>query len=151
MPAEIIVASLPFLFAAMLQALKPGVRGYAQRAGRWVWDEEVRSDSAVLKRGVELATHVYLQLSFIFGVLIASIACFVYTIMSRVPLLAVVAGVVLLSVVPTWLFKWQGLSARELEGAKGRPMRIVGWVAILLQWGVTIVVILLGQRGGPCG
>lgn len=134
-----VIISLPYGFSILMQAIMPGVRYYAVRAARITNKLPFKEDAPIMKRSVELAVHVYRQLSFILSILLASISCIIYTVDSDHRVFIVVGIVALISIIPIWLFYWQGLPARDLEGDKGRNMAICAWSIIIIEWILTII------------
>jgi hypothetical protein len=135
---EIIAISLPFGFSAVLQLLQPGIRAYAERARKITWDQATARSPGVAKLAVELTVHVFEHLSYVFSLLLSCVSCIAITITSEEPLYAAVGVAFLLVLLPIWLVYWQGLTADELASTKGRSMRVSAWIAILVQYAISI-------------
>jgi len=135
---ELIAVSLPFTLSIVTQVLRRGVRTYAQRIVKASTQEGLNLSSGVERFSVDLAVQVYSHLSFVFSLLMSSISCIGYTILSARPTLAAVGATVLVLLLPWWIIQWQGLSATELQGAKGKPMRAAAWTTVFLLWWVTL-------------
>jgi hypothetical protein len=135
---QVLAVSLPFCLSIVIQLLKPGIKIYARRAARIVFPTSMSVDTTVESLCVDLAVHVYLHLSFIFGILMSSISCVGYTILSQRPIVAGAGAAVSIFLIPWWLIHWQGMPASDLHGKKGKPMRVWTWIAIIVLWALTI-------------
>jgi hypothetical protein len=135
---ELIAVSFPFVFAIVLQVLRTSTPAYAKfllnssLAGRTPTSD--RTKDLVIDLAVLINTH----LSFVLGVLTASVSCVAFTITSQKRFLAAVGAVALFAIIPLWIFKWQPLTTDELSGKRGRPMRILNWATITVLWAITL-------------
>lgn len=135
---EFIAVSLPFGLSIVLQLLNSGVRAYAKRSARFTIPKTINVTESIENLCVDLAVHTYLHLSFIFGVIMSSVSCIAYTVLSARPLIAAIGAVALIVLIPTWLIRWQGLSASQLEGKEGKPMKRAAWWTIVFLWLLTV-------------
>jgi hypothetical protein len=138
MTDELIAVSLPFVISIIMQVLQPGVRAYAERATLITFPKSIYLSDEYKKLCVDLAVHTYVHLSFVFSVLLSSVSCIGYTILSKKPILAAAGAVALITFIPFWLINWQGLTASELQGSKGRVMRRCSWGTIIVLWILTV-------------
>lgn len=134
---DLIAVSLPFGLSIVTKLLSHEVRAYAERMAK-IYGKDLNISHSVEQFGVDLAVQTYLHLSFVFSLLMSAISCIAYTILTARPMLAAVGATALVLLLPWWIIRWQGLSATELQGPEGRPMRVSAWVVIFLLWGVTL-------------
>ena len=135
---EAIAVSLPFGMSCVIQMLNLSVKEYTKRALRLTLPPERRVSAYVEQQFIDLAVYTYRHLSFIFSILMATISCMGYTILSKRPILAVVGAAGLVFIIPFYLVCFQGLTSDDLEGRKGRPMKVCIWISIGILWVVTL-------------
>jgi hypothetical protein len=134
---DLIAVSLPFALLIAIKLLNPKIRVYVERMAT-IYGKNVNISHNVEQFGIDLTVQTYLHLSFIFNLLTSSISCIAFTILCARPMLAAVGATAIVLLLPWWIIRWQGLSATELQGPEGRPMRISAWGVIFLLWGVTL-------------
>lgn len=137
---EVIAISSPFIFALLLQLLRPGVPAYA----RLLLNNNLAGTTTTITNEdtktfiIELALLIYSHLGFVFGMLTASVSCVALTIRSQRGSLALVGAVALVSVLAYWVVYLQTLTASQLTGKEGRWMRVINWLVVLILWAITL-------------
>ena len=136
---QAIAISSPFVFAIMLQLLNGGIPAYAKLLlnANLVRTVTITNDETK-NLIIDLALLIYTHLGFVFGILTASVSCIAFTMQSQRRLLAVVGALVILSVIPYWIISLQTLTIAEVRGKKGKVMRLINWIVILLLWAITL-------------
>jgi uncharacterized membrane protein len=109
--AQLVANALPFMMAYVIMALKSGIPQIAESTFKLVLPEGVSVEGTVRKCAIDLAVHVYRQLSFILSVLLSTVFALALTLTSQRRLLAVIVTFTLLTVVAAWVLRWQTLSS----------------------------------------
>ncbi len=135
---EFIALSLPFVLSIVIQLLQPGIRSYASRFANLSLPDSYSATPKIQKAMVDLAVYTYAHLSFVFSILLSSISCLTYTVLSPRPIFAAVCVLILVTLIPIWLIYWQGLSAQALEQQQGRWMKLSAWISIIALWAITL-------------
>jgi hypothetical protein len=129
--------SLPFMFALVIQLMRPAVRDYADRCVSSVIPPTMRLNESQRGYLVSIAVYTYAQLGFVISVLTATVSCIALTLSHNVTLVAALAAFGGTSVVFVWILRWQGMDAKALAGARGRGVRILGWAVVVVMWCLT--------------
>jgi hypothetical protein len=138
---RILLPSLPFVLAALLQAFARFARLTA--AGAFDRERKVSPNRAatdlVREDALNAAVVTYRTLTFFLSLLAVGSTSIVCIVQSERKWLALVPAVVLPSMLAAWGMVWQHLTHEELTGPRGREMRIASWAQIFLLWVVTLV------------
>ena len=137
---DVIALSIPFALSVVIQLLQPGVRAYAGRFSQQNLPKSTKVSPAIEKAMINLAVCTYTHLSFVFSILMSSLSCLTYTVLSTRPIFAAVGVMVMITMLPIWLIYWQGLSAEELQQNQGKWMNVSAWLSIIVLWIITLYV-----------
>lgn len=137
---QAIAISSPFVFAILLQLLIAGVPSYAKLLlnNNLVRTTVTITNDETKNLIIDLALLIYTHLSFVFGILTASVSCIAFTTQSQRGLLAAAGALIMLSVIPYWIVSLQTLTVDEVKGKKGKVMRLINLTVILLLWAITL-------------
>jgi hypothetical protein len=124
------------VFALIIQMFDSSVRAYAMR----VADAEFGKHSSPLtvERCTTVGRYVYVQLSFLFGIGVASVSCVAQSLGNSQAWVSVVAGACFIVLLMKWGMHWRDIPASEIEGRGGKVMRFWVWVAVLVQWAMAV-------------
>lgn len=105
-------SSLPFFMSYLLQFLKGQMgRTLAENSLRVISGSKVVIDGIFKELAVNLAMHFFGQLSFVLGALLSTVSALTLTLTSKRPFLCGLVVFVLLTVLATWVLRWQTLGA----------------------------------------
>ncbi|MDQ3816402.1 MAG: hypothetical protein M3362_01775 [Acidobacteriota bacterium] len=116
--AQLVANALPFMMAYVIMLLKSGIPQIAESTFKLVLPEGVSIEGTARKCAVDLAVHVYRQLSFILSVLLSTVSALALTLTSQRRVLAVLVTFTLLTVIAVWVMRWQTLSANPQQRAR---------------------------------
>lgn len=133
---EIIAIVLPFAFSAIVIIFGGLVKTFANAT--IVLNMPKGMSEGVKNTAVDLASQIYVQVSFIFSTLSSCVACIAYTARSNRPVFASIAAVTMIALILIWFLKWQYLSFEEIKGKEGIPMRIAKWLTLVATFAITM-------------
>jgi hypothetical protein len=127
--AQLVANALPFMMAYVIMGLKAGIPRIAASTFKLVLPEGVSIEGHSRTYAIDLAVHVYRQLSFILSTLLSTVSALALTLTSQTPVVAVLVTFSLIAVIATWIFRWQTVSsAPEERQRRDREMGIASFI-----------------------
>ena len=111
--SQVVANLLPFLLAYVIQFLKIGIKPIARNTLRILLPEGVELGELSVETAIELATHVYSQVSFIFSVLLSTVSALALSLSSERKVAAILAAFVLIVVSAVWVGRWGTLAVQQ--------------------------------------
>src|SRR5260370_4786729 len=113
--SQILANALPMMMAYVVMWLRTGIPQLTESTVRVILPDGVRLEGHARTYAVELAIHVYRQLSFVVSLLLSTVSALALTLTSNRKIVAGIVVFLLLSTVVLWLLRWQTLSANPAQ------------------------------------
>ena len=144
--AQILANALPFLMSYVLLLVRTGTRPLAENMIRVILPDSRAIDGYPREFAVTLALHFYTQLSFVFSLLLSSVAALGLTMASPRPLLSGVVVFLFLVTFAVWFGRWQTLGVGAADRTRvDHEMTVVSWVSTSVMLSLTLWARWSGQ------
>jgi hypothetical protein len=140
---QIVGVSLPFIIAICVQIVSKQVKQFAERSIPRVYGEDTKLFSEVKDSAVSLSVYVYVHLSFFFSLIVSVATCAGDTLMTKNSVFVVIPILVLLIFIILWQMNWIVLTAKDLDGPRGRAFNRSSYISIIILWAVAVYVVVV--------